>query len=162
MDKVKLGGVVVTTIIADIFAAVTGWLGILAIPVYALVACNILDYITGLMAAKYRNQTINSDTGVRGIFKKVGMWILVCVGAMVDTLINYSVNVAGFHIAIPFIFAFAIALWLDFNELISIVENVKDMGVKLPKFLLPLLKNIKKKVDDTASSATKKTEVKNE
>ena len=47
MDKVK------ATVIAAL-SVLMSWLGILAIPVLLLVGCNIIDYITGLMAAKFR------------------------------------------------------------------------------------------------------------
>ena len=70
-------------------------LGILAIPVLLLVSCNLIDYITGLMASKYRNQKMDSYKGIRGITKKICMWLLVGVGVIVDQLLSYSANVAG-------------------------------------------------------------------
>ena len=42
------------------FGLLSSWLGILAIPVYVLVACNVMDYITGLAASHRRNQLISS------------------------------------------------------------------------------------------------------
>ncbi|HHX23125.1 MAG TPA: holin, partial [Thermoanaerobacterales bacterium] len=36
------------------FTALASWLGILAIPVLILVLCNLIDYVTGLVASKYR------------------------------------------------------------------------------------------------------------
>ena len=53
MDKVKL---LVTTILS----ALMGWLGILAVPVFLLVGFNIIDYITGIWAAGYRTENVNS------------------------------------------------------------------------------------------------------
>ena len=35
------------------FGLLSSWLGILAIPVYVLVACNVMDYITGLAASAF-------------------------------------------------------------------------------------------------------------
>ena len=53
MDKLKV------TIIAIISTIMSG-LGILAIPVFLLVGCNVMDYITGLIATQYRNEVISS------------------------------------------------------------------------------------------------------
>lgn len=128
-------------------SALMGWLGILAIPVFLLMLCNLIDYSTGIMAAKYREQSINSYKGMRGIIKKVCMWLLIVVGAVVDTLIHYGVEYIGLGISIPFIVATIVAVWLIVNEVISILENMLDMEVEIPPFLLPLVKNIKSQVE---------------
>lgn len=147
MDKVK------ATVIAAL-SVLMSWLGILTIPVLLLVGCNIIDYITGLMAAKFREDGgISSYKSIRGIYKKIGMWMLVIVGAFVDVLIQYSVECAGIEIAVPFVVATVVAVWLVVNELISILENLKDSGVTIPPFLMPLMKYINRKVEDKAKLA---------
>ena len=62
-----------------VFALISSMLGVLTIPVILMVACNVLDYATGLMASTYRSQDINSYKSIRGIMKKVCMWLLVVV-----------------------------------------------------------------------------------
>ena len=57
---------------------------------------------------------------------------------------------AGIEIAVPFVVATVVAVWLVVNELISILENLKDSGVKIPPFLMPLMKYINRKVEDKA------------
>ena len=59
-----------------IFALISSVLGVLAVPVFLMVACNVLDYATGLMASTYRSQDINSYKSIRGIMKKVCMWLI--------------------------------------------------------------------------------------
>ena len=131
-----------------IFGVLMSWLGILAVPVFILVGCNLVDYFTGLTAAKYRNETVSSYKGIRGIYKKVCMWLLIVVGAMIDALINYAGTYLGLGITIPFIVATVVAVWLICNEIISILENMIDIGVDLPPFLLPFIKNIKRQVEE--------------
>lgn len=143
MEKIK---VIVTAIVS----ALMSWLGILAIPVLLLVGCNVIDYGTGLCAAKYREERIDSYKGLKGIVKKVCMWLLIVVGAFVDILINYAVEYMGFAISLPFIVATIVAVWLIVNEIISILENMTDIGVDMPPFLLPLVKNIKHQVEEKA------------
>ena len=143
MDKVKV------TVIAAM-SALMSWLGILAVPVLLLVGCNIIDYATGLWAVRYRNDSISSYKSIRGIIKKICMWLLVVVGAFMDILIQYTVSTAGVNLAVPFVVATVVAVWLVTNEIISIIENMMDIGVKMPPFLMPVAKYIKQKVEDKA------------
>lgn len=148
MGKIKV-------IATSIVSALMSWLGILAIPVLLLVGCNVIDYGTGLCAAKYRAERIDSYKGLRGIVKKVCMWLLIVVGAFIDILINYAVEYMGFAFSLPFIVATIVAVWLIVNEIISILENMTDIGVDMPPFLLPLVKNIKKQVEEKADMEEK-------
>ncbi|HWT73918.1 MAG TPA: phage holin family protein [Mobilitalea sp.] len=132
-------------------SALASWLGILAIPVLALVICNLIDYATGLVASKYRNETINSYKSFRGIFKKICMWLLIIVGALLDMLLTNTGFNIGIVLPFDFLISVIVAVWLICNEIISILENVVDIGVELPPFLAPLVKNIKKQVEDKAS-----------
>ena len=130
MNKVK-------AIFIAFFTALAGWLGILAIPVLILVLCNLIDYVTGLVASKYRDQKINSYKSFRGIVKKICMWLLVAVGALLDWLIIYAGETVGVSIPVAFLIACVVAIWLITNEFISILENMKDSGVPIPPFLQP-------------------------
>ena len=125
-------------------SAVMDFLGILAIPVFLMVGCNLIDYITGLVASKYRQEQINSYKGMRGIIKKVCMWLLVIVGAMLDVLIKYATQTMGFNIQVPFIVATLVTVWIVVNEIVSILENLVDIGIELPPFLMPIVRRIKK------------------
>lgn len=130
------------------FGFLTSLLGILAIPVVLMVSCNVIDYITGLMASDRRGQEITSYKGLRGIRKKVCMWLLVVVGAIIDQLLLYASATVGIGLPFTFLVACIVALWIICNEIISILENIKDMGVPIPAFLTPLIQNIKSQVEE--------------
>lgn len=124
-------------------------LGILYVPVLLMVACNVIDYITGLLAAGSRQDGgISSYRSMRGIIKKVTMWLLVVVGAIVDQMILYACEVMGYQIHLTFLVACVVAVWIVCNELISILENMVDIGIDLPKFLIPLVSNLKNSIDN--------------
>ena len=144
MDKIKTVLIVAVSIVMD-------FLGILAIPVFLMVGCNIIDYITGLMASKYREEQISSYKGIRGITKKVCMWLLVVVGSFIDVIINYAAQYMGIGFKIPFIVATFVAVWIVANEIISILENIIDIGINLPPFLMPLVRRIKKEIETIAN-----------
>lgn len=138
----------IKTIVTAVFALATSVFGVLAIPVLLLVGCNVIDYVTGLVASKYRKEDINSYKSIRGIAKKICMWLLVVVGAILDELILYASEYVGLSLKLTFLIACVVAVWLICNEIISILENIKDIGIKLPKFLLPLVKHIKSQVEE--------------
>ncbi len=144
MNKIKV-------LFTAVFSSLAGWLGILAIPMLILILSNLIDYGTGLTAAKYRNEVVSSYKGFRGIAKKICMWLLVAVGGMIDQLLIYAGKTIGVTLPITFLVACIVAVWLICNEIISILENIVDIGVELPPFLAPLVKNIKKQVEDKAA-----------
>lgn len=145
MDSVKLGATVV-------FTALFTWFGSsippLLIPLAILIICNLLDYGTGLAAAKYRNpdstRPISSDKSMRGIIKKACMYVIIIIGFLLDYMIDFGIGKTGVDLNLPPMIALILCAWLIFNEMLSILENLDDIGVKIPPFLKPLLKAMKK------------------
>ena len=151
--------------IKEIFIAagtlLSSWLGILYVPVLILVCCNVIDYATGLVAAKYREESVNSYKSIKGIAKKICMWLLVAVGAMLDWLLSYAADTVGISIGLNFVVASVAAVWLIANEIISILENIKDIGAPLPPFLMRLAENVKSQAEkraDVGSDSDKEEE----
>jgi toxin secretion/phage lysis holin len=128
-------------------AALWGWLGILAIPALLMVISNVIDYITGVVAAPYRQQDIKSYKSIRGIAKKVCMWLLVGVGMILDRVIRYAGGIAGLDLPFDFVVASVVAMWIIANEIISILENISDIGVDMPPFLLKIAKKLKSETE---------------
>lgn len=146
MERIK-------TVCIGLFTALSAWLGILAIPMYLLITVNVIDYGTGLAAAKYRNQKINSAIGFHGIAKKVCMWLLVGVGVIVDILLMYAAEQVGIVLNFGYAVGSLAAIWLICNELISVLENVADIDVKLPPFLMHVVNRLKHQVENKAEEA---------
>ena len=61
----------------------------------------------------------------------------------------------GFNIQVPFIVATLVAVWIVVNEIISILENLVDIGIALPPFLMPIVKRIKKEVEKVGEGEKK-------
>lgn len=152
MDNIRK----VQVVVVGILAMITAWLGNLAIPVYILLACNVIDYITALIAAPKREEHIDSLKGFRGIAKKVLMYCLIGIGWMLDILLNYAAVMVHPDLKEPYIIAIVVALWLVFNEMLSILENISDAGVPVPGFLKKLIKSLKKKTEEIGEEPTTK------
>lgn len=126
----------------------SAWLGILYVPALILFACNIIDYVTGICAAGYRKENVSSYRSFRGIAKKICMWLLIAVGAMLDILLGYAAENVGISLGGEYIAGSLAAVWLIANEVISILENIRDIGTPLPPFLMTIAGNIKGKAEE--------------
>ena len=139
-------------ILGALVGAVTGYLGDLAIPFYLLVLCNIIDYATGVTAAPYRSIRRSSYRSFLGILKKVMQWLLVLVGWIMDQLITYLSSGVGWNLNGSVVVACVVCVWLMCNEIISIIENLSDIGVKIPPFLIPLVDFVKRTAEEKGDS----------
>lgn len=62
----------------------------------------------------------------------------------------YATHTIGVNIPINFLVANIVDIWIICNELISILENIVDIGTPIPGFLIPLVKNIKSQTEHIA------------
>ncbi|MGN0650947.1 MAG: phage holin family protein [Oscillospiraceae bacterium] len=138
----KLERIGITAALTVLFA----WLGEIAVPFALLVLLQLIDYATGLFAARYRSESISSYRSIRGIAKKICMWLLIAVGGIMDWLLAYAGGALGLN-PLPAAAATLVCVWLMCSEVISVLENMKDIGVKLPGFLMRLAENIRSKAD---------------
>ncbi len=144
MDKIKIA-------VTGLFAVITAKLGVLAIPVYILLFLNIADYSTGIAASYYKGEKICSNKGFRGIAKKICMWLLVAIGVIIDKMLVYTAAVAHIQLSVSFAAGCFAAIWLICNEVISILENIGDIGVKVPGFMEKIIDAVKDKIKDTVN-----------
>lgn len=148
MEKFKVEFTAVTAFLSSL-------LGILYIPVMLMVLCNVIDYITGIIASIKRKDGLQSQVMLWGVVKKVCMWLLVVVGAVVDMLLKHSALQAGFSPPVQWVVASIVTMWIICTELISILENMLSIGVILPPFLLPLVKLIKEQTEKAGKQTNK-------
>jgi len=151
----------VTVAISAFFAGLTAWLGTLAIPVYILVGCNMIDYLTGIMASRKRGEKVSSEIGILGILKKICQWILVIVGWMLDVIIENCVKAAIPGFDVPVVVALFVAFWLVANEMLSILENIDCIGVPIPNFLRKVITYLLHSTEKEAEAAVPDDEIKN-
>lgn len=132
-----------------VFTGISAYLGVLTIPIMTLVSLNIIDYITGLLASNYRTVKLSSKIGFRGIVKKVCYYLLIYISARLDWLIVFASTNAGYKPPITFLIAIVTTIWLICNEIISILENISDIGTPIPPFLLPIVKKLQSYTENT-------------
>ena len=112
-----------------------GWDGLL----HALVAFTVIDYGTGVLCAVFEKK-LSSEVGMRGIVKKVLIFLLVGVAHIVDChLIGGNGIVRS-----------AVVLFFLSNEGLSLLENSCRLGLPIPPKLKEILSQLhhgKKKGD---------------
>lgn len=134
---------------AGALGALAAYFNVLLIPLCVLVAVMLVDYVTGMASAAYTKK-LNSRVGVLGIVKKAGYLALVAVGMTVDYLIVSALVSIGINLQINYCFGMIITIWLIINELLSILENLGELNIPLPHFLVDMVKNMKDKVESKA------------
>lgn len=97
-----------------------------------LLVAIVIDYISGLIKA-YNTKTLSSSIGFRGILKKVGILLIVMLSVIVDRI---TIDNGGVRTLVIYYFVA--------NEGLSIIENLAQAGLPVPKSLKNALKVIKK------------------
>lgn len=107
-----------------------------------LIGFMVTDYVTGLISAYIHNE-LSSKIGVKGLFRKVEYFLMVIVAIACD----YAVYVMG-NYDTHSMCAIVIIIWFMVNELLSIIENMAEIGVPVPDFIIVRLKEIKDKLNE--------------
>lgn len=140
-------------LIVGVGAFLSAKLGILYPILALLLAAMILDYITGILAGAYKKE-ISSKKGMWGIIKKLCYGIAVAVAMIVDwTVLNVAGEI-GINIDKTVFFSLLITIWLIFNELTSILENLVKLDVELPSFLAKIVSKMKVTANEAGNKIT--------
>lgn len=102
------------------------------ITIQCLLIVILADYITGVASAIY-NKRLSSKVGLKGILKKFSYLGVVALSVVIDRLLGQA------NVFRTLIIYFFIA-----NDGLSIVENMAEMNIKLPKKLIDILEQLKK------------------
>lgn len=149
---------------AVITAAITAffvYFNALAVPLFVLLTMMIIDYISGMSAA-WRAGELSSKKGIDGIIKKIGYMGLVAVAMGVDYLILSGFAAVNISIGINMLIGILVTVWLIINEMISILENLSQLGVPIPSFLTKVVKKLKITTEDKAEKISEESEAKDD
>lgn len=115
---------------------------------------NVADYATGYCKAKFYNKNESSAIGAKGIFKKVSYWVVIGVAFFVSYCFVYMGEIIGINLTFVQLFGwFTLATYL-INEIRSILENLVEMNVKVPAFLVSGLDIAQKLLDARTQKET--------
>ena len=123
----------ITDIISVILTFFVYLLGGWDVALQSLIIVIVIDYLTGIASAIY-NKQLSSKVGFKGIIKKFCYLLVVALSVVIDNLTGQS------GIIRSLVIYFFVA-----NDGLSVIENLAEMNIKLPKKLIDALEQIKKK-----------------
>ena len=123
----------INDIASVIFTTFIYLIGGFDIAIQSLLIVMVVDYLTGITSAIY-NKELSSKIGFKGILKKFSYLCVVALSVVIDNLTGQSGLIR------TLVIYFFVA-----NDGLSIIENMAEMGVKLPQKLIDSLEQIRKK-----------------
>lgn len=132
---------IVYAFLANIFGVFTPLLFITLIAMFA-------DLITRIYAACVRpDERPESKKVLVGIYKKIGMCMLVILALIVDIALSLLANLIGINVVTKIMVTAFVMAWILVREIISNAENLQHAGIELPSFLNKILGIAKDKID---------------
>jgi toxin secretion/phage lysis holin len=100
---------------------------------------NITDWITGWAKARKKNEG-SSAIGIRGIAKKTGYWVIIAIAFGCSFVFIKLGEIININLAFMIWMGWFTLATLIVNEIVSILENLKDLGYIVPYILIKGLK----------------------
>lgn len=123
-------------IVGGVVAVASAVLGIYWYVFAGYLVCNILDWLTGWYKAR-RSGKEDSKTGLKGIIKKLGYWVIILVAFLLpELLINLGNDLLKINLEFLLLFGWFTLACLLVNEIRSILENLVECGYNVPAFLI--------------------------
>lgn len=142
MNKLTAVGATAMLVVGSIGGAISYIIGGWNTSIQTLLVFMLIDYLTGLglavlnKSSKTKDGGLSSKAGLKGIFKKAGMLVVVIIAHRLDVLSGTDV------------IKDACIIVLIGNEGLSIIENLGVMGVPIPKILIKVIEALKKTDDE--------------
>ncbi len=98
----------------------------------ALAMFLVLEYITAILVAIVEKKWIKSKLGLKSIFGKIGIIVLICIANIIDTMIigddsTIRTTVISFCLS---------------KEGFAILDNLEHLGVPLPPIIAKIIKQL--------------------
>lgn len=119
----------------------------------AFMILNVVDYATGILKAKFTN-TENSNKGLKGILKKLGYWIVICIAFFIATAFGNLGGQIGLDLGFTAFIGWFVLGTFIINEIRSVLENLITIGVEVPAWLVKGLEVANDKINNAAGGGT--------
>lgn len=122
---------IIKLIFSFLFTSLIYLLGGWDIALQSLLVVIVLDYLTGI-SKSYVSNKLNSNKGLKGIVKKLSMLCMVAIATIVDRIAGETGLIRTL-----------IIYYLVSNEGLSIIENLGEMNILVPKVLKDKLEQLR-------------------
>ena len=122
---------ILCSLISTLVTGLLYLLGGIDVALNCLLIAIALDYVSGVIKA-FNNKTLSSRIGLRGLLKKIGILIIVMLAVLIDRVTG---NTGAIRTLVLYYFVA--------NEGLSIIENLGQAGLPIPKTIKNALKALK-------------------
>lgn len=112
-----------------------------------LILMNIFDWLTGWLKARIL-KVENSVAGALGIVKKIGSWLIVFIGFMLSYAFKELGEIINIDMEMATLLGWFVLLSFIINEIRSILENLVECNIKVPKILTSGLAVVQEKMEE--------------
>lgn len=110
---------------------------------------NLIDCITGSLKA-IKLKEISSYIGIIELSKKIGYWVILCISFYISYIfVIIGNNILGISLTFMYLLGWYTLASLMINEVISILENLTLLSIKVPYILFKSLKVAKKILENS-------------
>lgn len=142
---------ILTGIFTALYIWLTAYFGVFTPLLILTMIVMFGDLITRIYAAKNSEvEKVESKKVMQGIYKKLGMCMLITLTLILDAGLALIASTLGISIGTKIIFTGFTLAWIFVRELISNLENLALAGVELPGFVVKALNLAKDKIDQVA------------
>lgn len=127
MDTLNAVGGTIVAVLTAVFG--THWLLFVG-----FLVLNLIDYITGVRKSRLTGKD-NSAKGVKGVWKKLGYWLMVLVAFLASAIFIEVGKTLGIDLSVTTYIGWFTIASLIINELRSILENFVEAGDNVPAVL---------------------------
>lgn len=123
-------------IVGGIVAILTAVFGTYWYVFAAFLALNVIDWITGWVKANKKKEE-SSKVGAVGAVKKLGYWAAVLVAFIIASVFeHFGHDMLGVDLSFLHLIGWWVLAMLIVNEARSILENLVELGHKIPEVLI--------------------------
>lgn len=147
-------------IVGGVVAVLTALLGTYWYLFAGYLLLNVLDWLTGWNRAVTLHQS-SSDKGLKGIIKKTGYWVIICVSFLIPALlVGLGRDLINVDLSFLTLLGWLTLAMLIVNEARSILENLVETGYNVPDFLIKGLEVTAKMIGQKAAKEIPSDELK--
>lgn len=119
---------------------------------------NLIDWITGMLKAM-KLKEVSSKIGIYGLMKKLGYWLVIGIAFGFSSLFVILGNeILNMNLTISYLLGWFTLASLIIDEIISILENLIQLNIKVPKLLTKCILIAGKMIDKTSDDIINKEE----
>lgn len=134
------------------------YLASIVVPVVGLTIVAFLmiaDVVSGIFKAIFQKRGVNSTVGINGLIRKAGVLLALLVFIIIDSFINLNFialvpnellaifNLENTQVGLSHIMLVFFGLF----ELTSLFENLGEIGVPIPSFIIKFVEKLKNTID---------------